>query len=303
MSTRIFIAGAASLLIAACAMSPTQPVAQSSPAAAPSPSAGPAPAMAPPPVTSQQPAAAAAPPAPPQSFASTAASVATKPAVERVPRKTPAKPEVVEKKASIEKPKPPAATAELTGRVALTGSRGQQVSAADYAQTIVYFVPAVGAATPHPGHYSVFTHDRDFNPEAMAVPLGSTLTFVNQDDVRHNVFSVTPGSAFDLGYQAQGTSASHRFNQPGLMLVSCKVHRSMEFDLLVVPTAFVAQVGADGRFTLRGLPEGAGTLHFWNPRAEPVQIAVKLPDAAAVSQTLVVVKPPLVTQLHVGGSP
>lgn len=202
----------------------------------------------------------------------------------------------------MEKPKPATATAELTGRVALTGSRGQRVSAADYAQTIVYFVPDAGTPTPRPGHYSVFTHDRDFNPEAMAVPLGSTLTFVNQDDVRHNVFSVTPGSAFDLGYQAQGASASHSFNRPGLVLVSCKVHRSMEFDLLVVPTAFVAQVGADGRFTLRGLPEGAGTLHFWNPRAEPVRIAVKLPTHA-VDQSLAIVKAPLATQLHVGDSP
>ena len=47
-----------------------------------------------------------------------------------------------------------------------------------------------------------------------------------------------------------------RSPQPGLVLVSCNVHRSMELDLLVVPTLYAARVAADGSFTLSGSQPG-----------------------------------------------
>ena len=184
----------------------------------------------------------------------------------------------------------PLALAQISGHVNLTAGRGQQVEPGDQAHTLVYYVPASGGARVRPGQFNVYTHNRDFSPEALAVPLGSTVTFVNLDDVRHNVFSVTPGSAFDLGYQASGQKVSHVFSHAGIVLVSCNVHRSMELDVLVVPSPYSAKVAADGSFTLRGLPPGPGTLHFWNPRAQPVSQALTLPLGGAVKQTLQVTK-------------
>ena len=187
-------------------------------------------------------------------------------------------------------PAPPLALAQISGHVNLTAGRGQQVEPGDQDHTLVYYVPASGGARVRPGQFNVYTHNRDFSPEALAVPLGSTVTFVNLDDVRHNVFSVTPGSGFDLGYQASGQKVSHVFSHAGIVLVSCNVHRSMELDVLVVPSPYSAKVAADGSFTLRGLPSGPGTLHFWNPRAQPVSQALTLPFGGAVKQTLQVTK-------------
>ena len=180
---------------------------------------------------------------------------------------------------------------QINGHVNLTAGRGQQIEPGDQTDTLVYYVPASGGARVRPGQFNVYTHNRDFSPEALAVPLGSTVTFVNLDDVRHNVFSVTPGSAFDLGYQGSGEKASHVFSHAGIVLVSCNVHRSMELDVLVVPSPYSAKVAADGNFTLRGLPPGPGTLHFWNPRAQPASQALTLPLGGAVKQTLQVTRP------------
>ncbi len=194
------------------------------------------------------------------------------------------------------------ASLQLSGHVDLRAASGQQVAAGEQADTLVYFVPA-GGAHAKAGHYTVYTHNRDFNLEAMAIPQGSTVTFVNLDDVRHNVFSVTPGSTFDLGYQGSGEKAAHVFSRAGIVLVSCNVHHSMELDLLVVPTPYVGKVAADGSFILRGLPAGAGMLHFWNPRAQPASQSVTLPMSGAIRQQLTAIKPRMTTELNAGATP
>lgn len=191
---------------------------------------------------------------------------------------------------------------ELTGRVTLTGSRGQSVLPTDVTQTLIYFVPATGNVAPRPGHYTVFTHDRHFDPRAMAVPLGTTVTFTNLDDFRHNVYSLTPGSTFDLGYQPGGSSDAHTFTRAGLVLISCHVHHAMALNLLVVPTRFAVRLDAHSRFALR-VPAGPGTLHIWNPRARPVRMKVDAPAAAPIRKTLDLVMPAVPTQLNVGGAP
>lgn len=204
--------------------------------------------------------------------------------------------------AAVEKPeKAVPARAMLQGRVSLAAGRGQTVAAGDLTNTLVYFVPASGGARVKPGHFTVYTHNRDFNPEAISVPQGSTVTFINLDDVRHNVFSVTPGSDFNLGYQASGEKASHAFAHAGIVLISCNVHHSMELDMLVVPTPYSAKVNADGSFTLKDLPAGSGKLYFWNPRAPLSSQAVTLPMSGAVAQKLVASKPAMDTQLNTGG--
>lgn len=287
------------VLLAACAAAP-RPQSVASPvtltpvqAPAPAPAAAPKPAPAPAPtpaVTEVERASAAVP-----------AAAVTRPAraapVVRLPASSAPRP------APVIAAKPAAAPAHIAGRVVLTGARGQQVVAGDSADTLVYFVPKSGGAPTKPGNYTVYTHNRDFSPEAIAVPEGSKVTFVNLDDVRHNVFSVTPGSDFDLGYQAAGDKASHVFTRQGVVLVSCHVHRAMELDMLVVPTPYVGKVAADGSFDLRNLPAGPGTLHLWNPRAQPVSQAVTLPFAGSLTLKMLATRPRMTTQLNAGGTP
>jgi plastocyanin len=300
MSIRhICLAGSLALL-GACAVTPAKTAA---PAAAtvhaPAPVAAPTIAAAPPamPAATPAPAPAAAPaPMPPT-------QPITKPAPAAPVAVAPVRPHAIVKRPPTEASGQLAATFKVSGRVALQAARGQDVDPGEQADTTVYFVPAKGGDAAKPGQYSVYTHNRDFSPEAMAVPQGSTVTFVNLDDVRHNVFSVTPGAAFNLGYQGAGEKISHAFTHAGITLVSCNVHHSMELDLLVLPTPYSGKVAADGSFTLRGLPAGPGTLHFWNSRALPVSQLVTLPMTGAVNQRMLAIKPRMSTELNAGGSP
>jgi plastocyanin len=192
---------------------------------------------------------------------------------------------------------------KISGTIILKAGSGQQIAPGEQADTLVYFVPASGGARAKPGNYNVYTHHRDFSPAALAIPQGSTVTFVNLDDVRHNVFSVTPGTTFDLGYQASGQKASHVFGHAGMVLISCNVHRSMELDVMVVPSAYSVKARADGGFVLAGLPAGRGTLTFWNPRALPLSMAVTLPLDSPIRQSLKLTREHMTVALNSQASP
>lgn len=191
----------------------------------------------------------------------------------------------------------------VSGSVQLSAGGRQRMESGEVADTLVYFVPANGGRSAPPGKFTVYTHDRDFNPGAMAVPLGSTVTFVNQDEVRHNVFSSSPGAAFNLGYQAPGETIDHVFSRPGLVLVSCNVHHSMEFDVMVVPTVYRTRAKDDGTFVLKGVPAGPGTLYFWNARATLASQPVSVPATGSVRQAMVAMKERVPVELNSEDSP
>lgn len=189
---------------------------------------------------------------------------------------------------------------DLHGRVQLVAGPGQQLHPGERTDTVVYFVPERGMPAPRPRHAEVITNHRDFQPTALVVPVGSTVTYVNRDKVRHNVFSVTPGAEFNLGYQPGGTRDPHLFGRPGLVLVNCNVHHSMEMDVLVVPSPYASRVAADGSFVLHDVPAGAGTLVAWNPRARILRKPVSPPLDAPMVVPLVAERPRVVTQVEVG---
>lgn len=199
--------------------------------------------------------------------------------------------------------KPSSMKAEIHGRITLAAGPGQQLIPGQLSNTLVFFVPRHAPHRPTPGRYTIYTQHHQFNPSAIAVPEGSTVVFANLDQVRHNVFSVTPGSTFDLGYQGAGEKISHQFNHPGLVLLACHVHHAMHAAVMVVPTRFSTQVAADGSFTLSDLPPGPGTLHFWNPSAAPASQPLTLPTDAAVQQHLTAVRPAVITDLNASNSP
>jgi plastocyanin len=53
-----------------------------------------------------------------------------------------------------------------------------------------------------------------FDPRVMAVRVGTTVTFPNNDKVFHNVFSFRDGKKFDLGMYPAGIQA-HPLRSPG----------------------------------------------------------------------------------------
>jgi plastocyanin len=154
--------------------------------------------------------------------------------------------------------------------------------AADVAQAVVWLEGAFADSAP-PDTATVLTEGKEFRPRVTVVTVGSTVAFPNNDGFNHNVFSVSPEGAFDLGLYGRGRSRSADFPRAGLVRVYCNVHATMSAFVLVLPTGRSARPAADGSFRIDGVPPGRYTLKAWHERADAMaeRVVVVPPGGAA----------------------
>ncbi|MGH9363349.1 MAG: cupredoxin domain-containing protein, partial [Thermoanaerobaculia bacterium] len=123
------------------------------------------------------------------------------------------------------------------------------------------------------------------------------------DPILHNVFSVSPDHAFDLGLYQKGPGKERRFDRPGVVRVFCNVHHAMVGYVVVLDTPFRVHPDALGNFTLAGLPAGPGKLTVWHEQIEPWTIDVTVPHRGMIAARLEVTRPRLPAHLNKLGKP
>lgn len=158
--------------------------------------------------------------------------------------------------------------ATLTGQVVTETRSG--VSAAP---AVVFAEPIEGAAPRRPGSFVMTQKNKTFVPRVLAVPVGSTVRFPNEDAIFHNVFSLSTPGPFDLGLYRAGASKSRTFQQPAVYRVFCNIHPQMSALIVVAPSPWVAEVGGDGRYRLE-LPPGRYRVTGLSERAAPASVVV-----------------------------
>jgi plastocyanin len=110
------------------------------------------------------------------------------------------------------------------------------------------------------------TH-REFQPDLVVIPVGSTVSFPNFDPIFHNVFSLSKPKSFDLGNYPQGETRMVTFGKPGIVFVNCRLHPNMAASIVVSPTPWVTKADGEGRFDLSGVPAGEYTVVAWHKTA------------------------------------
>ena len=173
--------------------------------------------------------------------------------------------------------------------VTVTDTAGKPVASA-----VIAFKPAAGGAlssADRQGPFVLAQKNIKFNPFVLAVPVGSTVNFPNQDRVNHHVYSFSAVQPFQFPLYGQGQTRSLRFDHPGPVAIACNIHDSMSAYVRVVDTPYYATTDATGRVTLKDLPETAGTLSVWQPLMDaPEHSAVRTttPGKGSSTQTFTV---------------
>jgi plastocyanin len=169
--------------------------------------------------------------------------------------------------------------AELSGSLELvSGTSGRPARGVEIGDAGVAFIPdpAVPYEAPETP-YEMATVRKAFAPQVLVVPVGATVVFPNNDPILHNVFSVTPGNAFDVGVYGRGEGKLATFLRGGLVRVFCNVHQDMFGHILVLDTPFFQKVDADGSFAIHGLPDTRGRIVLWHPQAQLESLPVSRP--------------------------
>jgi plastocyanin len=76
--------------------------------------------------------------------------------------------------------------------------------------------------------HEITQQDRHFSQTEITIKAGDTISFKNDDEVTHNVFSMTPGMEFDLHRQAPGATSMIPFAKVGDGEVDCSIHPRMK---------------------------------------------------------------------------
>jgi plastocyanin len=109
--------------------------------------------------------------------------------------------------------------------------------------------------------------DKAFSPHVLAVPVGTSVEFRNEDRIYHNVFSLNKPNDFDGGIRAAGSSYVRTFEKAGPVEILCNIHSTMSAYIVVVDTPLYAKVGPSGTFTIRGVVPGRYEVTAWHEAA------------------------------------
>jgi plastocyanin len=89
------------------------------------------------------------------------------------------------------------------------------------------------AASPSPTHPSVAIKLFQYQPARLQVAAGTTVTWVNEDDIFHSVTADKIDPGFDAPLDGKGKSFSFVFSQPGAYAYHCERHEHMRGEVEV----------------------------------------------------------------------
>lgn len=146
------------------------------------------------------------------------------------------------------------------------------------------------AAPAAKGTATMKQENKQFTPKVLVVQKGTKVGFPNGDPIFHNVFSVTPGSPFDLGSYPQGESREVTMAKPGVVSVYCNMHSQMVGHILVTPNGLFTRTGKDGFYRLANVPSGRHRIAAWTPHGKVAVQEVEVPASGVVTVELALQK-------------
>lgn len=158
-------------------------------------------------------------------------------------------------------------SAIFVSTLAVSASLTVQVDANDpsaVTDAVVYLESASGQALPKMGRTAkIEQKGRAFIPTITVVQSGSSISFPNNDTVRHQVYSFSPAKVFELKLYSGTGGEPVLFDKPGTVVIGCNIHDKMSAYIQVVDTPYFAKTDTSGKAVIDNLPSGKYNLKVW----------------------------------------
>ena len=165
----------------------------------------------------------------------------------------------------------------------------------DELQDFVVYIEGPMGETPAPPNkpVTVDTHriaqkGATFSPHVLPIVAGTTVEWPNNDEIFHNVFSMSEVKSFDLDlYKGNPPDKKVTFNKVGRADVFCSIHANMHCVVLVLQNPYFALADRNGRYAITNVPAGVYQLKAWHERLPPQVREITVPAAGEVKADFV----------------
>jgi hypothetical protein len=132
---------------------------------------------------------------------------------------------------------------------------------------VVYLRPTGPAPDGRRTPARIIQRSRTIIPHVTVVQTGTRVDFPNEDDVFHNIFSLSGPKRFNLGRYPPGESRSEVFGRAGVVRLFCDIHSEMGGVIMVVETPYFTHPDAAGSFRITDVAEGEYMAIVWHESA------------------------------------
>jgi len=129
---------------------------------------------------------------------------------------------------------------------------------------VVYAEPANKQASGSAAPAQIEQRGRRFIPLVTAIQTGASVTFPNNDTVRHHVYSFSPAKTFELKLYSGVPAAPVIFDKAGIAVLGCNIHDQMIAYVNIVDTPYFTKTDVNGKAKLADLPTGSYQLKTWH---------------------------------------
>ncbi len=127
-----------------------------------------------------------------------------------------------------------------------------------------------------------------FSPHVLPVVAGTTVQWPNDDQIFHNVFSMSETTNFDLGlYKGNPPEKTVTFNKAGRADVFCSIHANMHCIVLVLDNQYFSVANDHNYYAISNVPPGTYKLKAWHERVPAQAKEITVPATGDVKMDFV----------------
>jgi plastocyanin len=144
-----------------------------------------------------------------------------------------------------------------------------KVSRARHSGNVVVYLESKSIKKEYPPpekHSELDQKNLVFIPRVLPILKGTTVDFLNSDDVQHNVFAPGKVEKFNLGTWGLGGVRDYTFNKPGEVVILCNVHSEMVAYIIILESPYFAKTDPNGNFKIENIPAGTYVLKTWHEK-------------------------------------